>query len=180
MHSVKAKSTWRSPILICAWADVGPKFLLVSEKYKINTGIKLPFCRPLLIFADLANILDLFIISMDRHPISGTIRFADFERVDMRAGTIVRAELFPEARKPAYKLWVDLGLLGVKTSSAQITVHYQPENLVGKQVLCVVNLEPRKIGNFVSEVLVTGFPDERNAVILCSVDKTVPNGARLF
>jgi tRNA-binding protein len=153
---------------------------LVSEKYKINTVIKLPFCHPLPIFADLANFLDLFIISMDRNPISGTIRFADFERVDLRAGTIVRAELFPEAKKPAYKLWIDLGLLGVKTSSAQITVHYQPADLVGKQVLCVVNFEPRQIANFLSEVLVTGFPDEQNAVVLCTVDKNVPNGARLF
>ncbi len=117
---------------------------------------------------------------MDKHPISGTIQFSDFQRVDLRAGTIVRAEKFPEARKPAYKLWVDLGPLGIKTSSAQITAHYNPDILIGRQVLCVVNFEPRKIANFRSEVLITGFPDEKNNVVLCGIDKSVPNGARLF
>jgi tRNA-binding protein len=180
MLNAKAKSTLHSLILICEWLVVSPNLLLVSEKYKINTVFKLPFYRSIPIFADLANFIDLFMISMDKHPISGTIRFADFERIDLRAGTIVRAEPFPEARKPAYRLWIDLGSLGIKTSSAQITVHYQPENLVGKQVLCVVNFEPRQIANFLSEVLVTGFPDEQNAVILCTVDKNVSNGARLF
>lgn len=134
----------------------------------------------MLIFAELANFLDLLNISMDRNPVSGTIRFNDFERVDLRAGTIVRAEVFPKARNPAYKLWVDLGPLGIKKTSAQITVHYQPDNLVGKHVVCVVNFEPRQIANFISEVLVTGFPDENDNVVLCSVDKSVPNGARLF
>ena len=134
----------------------------------------------MLIFADQGNFLDLFIISMDRHPISGTIRFADFEKVDLRIGTIIRAENFPEAKKPAFRLWVDLGPLGIKKSSAQITVHYQPDSLLGKQVLCVVNFEPRQIANFISEVLVTGFPDIENNVVLCTADKSVPNGARLF
>lgn len=134
----------------------------------------------MLIFAHVANFLDLLVISMDKHPVSGTIRFADFEKVDLRAGTIVRAEPFPEAKKPAYKLWVNLGPFGIKKSSAQITVHYQPANLIGKQVLCVVNFEPRQIANFVSEVLVTGFADENGHVILCSIDKPVPNGERLF
>jgi tRNA-binding protein len=140
------------------------------------------FLYPLniLIFARIANFLDLLKISMDRNPISGTIRFNDFEQVDLRAGTIVRAEEFPEARKPAYKLWVDLGPLGIKKSSAQITIHYQPDDLIGKQVVCVVNFEPRQIANFLSEVLVTGFPDEMDNVVLCGVDKNVPNGARLF
>ena len=133
-----------------------------------------------LIFADQGNFLDLFSISMDRHPILGTIRFADFEKVDLRIGTIIRAESFPEAKKPAFKLWVDLGPLGIKKSSAQITVHYQPGDLVGKQVLCVVNFEPRQIANFISEVLVTGFSDIKNNVVLCTADKSVPNGARLF
>jgi tRNA-binding protein len=112
--------------------------------------------------------------------ISGTIRYDDFEKVDLRVGTILRAEAFPEAKKAAYKLWVDLGELGIKKSSAQITTHYQLEDLIGKQVICVVNFEPRQIANFSSEVLVIGVSDEKKAVILCSIDRQVPNGARLY
>ncbi len=112
--------------------------------------------------------------------ISGTIRYDEFRKVDLRAGTIIKAERFPEAKKPAYKLWVDVGELGIKTSSAQITEHYDLIDLVGKQVICVVNFEPRQIANFSSEVLITGFPDDKNQVVLCCLDKGVPNGSRLY
>lgn len=108
------------------------------------------------------------------------IGWEDFQKVNFRVGTIVQAAVFPEARKPAFKLWIDLGDFGVKTSSAQITVHYKPDTLVGKQVVCVVNFKAKKIGNFYSEVLVTGFPDEENNVVLCTPDKPVPNGSPLF
>ena len=109
-----------------------------------------------------------------------TINWDDFARVDLRAATIIKAEAFPEAKKPSIKLWLDVGDLGIKKSSAQITVHYRPEDLVGKQVLCVANFPPRQIANFISEVLVTGFPDSENNVVLTTIDKKVPNGARLF
>ncbi len=112
---------------------------------------------------------------------SETITFADFERVDIRVGTIVEANTFPEARKPAYKLVIDFGPeLGLKKSSAQITVHYTPEELVGRQVLGVVNFPPRQIGPVRSEVLTLGFEDENGAIVLAAVGLPVPNGHKLM
>lgn len=110
-----------------------------------------------------------------------TISFDDFMQVDIRVGTIVAAEPYPEARKPAIKLTIDFGAdIGTKKSSAQITVHYQVETLVGRQVAAVVNFPPRQIGKFMSEVLVLGFPDEAGAVVLVAPSLPVPNGGRLF
>ncbi|MGD9477691.1 tRNA-binding protein [Shinella sp. G-2] len=109
-----------------------------------------------------------------------TITYADFERVDIRVGTIVEALPFPEARKPAYKLQIDFGPeIGIKKSSAQITVHYTPETLVGRQVLAVVNFPPRQIGPVRSEVLTLGFEDETGAIVLAGVGQDVPNGKKM-
>jgi tRNA-binding protein len=110
-----------------------------------------------------------------------TISYDDFLKVDIRVGRITRAEPFPEARKPALRLWVDFGPeIGERKSSAQITRHYAPESLVGRQVLAVVNFPPRQIGKVLSEVLVLGVPDAEGEVVLIGPDQVVPDGGRMF
>ncbi len=110
-----------------------------------------------------------------------TITYDGFQAVDIRVGTITQAEPYPEARKPAIKLRIDFGPeIGEKRSSAQITAHYVPEELIGKQVLAVLNFPPRQIGRFMSEVLVLGLPDARGEVVLIGPDHPVPNGGRMF
>ena len=110
-----------------------------------------------------------------------SIGIEDFERVEVRVGTVVDAQPFPEARKPALKLWVDFGgALGTRQSSAQVTVHYSPDRLIGRQVLAVVNLPPRKIAGFESQVLVLGLPDENGDVVLLRPDLKVPDGGKVY
>lgn len=110
-----------------------------------------------------------------------TISYEDFSKVDIRSGTIVKAEPFPKAKKPAYKIWVDFGAeYGVRQTSAQVTVHYTPETLLGKQVAGVLNLGSRNIAGFESQFLLVGFEDESGAISLISCDPRVPNGKKLF
>lgn len=108
-----------------------------------------------------------------------TIEWQDFAKIDMRAGTIVKVEDFPEAKKPAYKIWVDLGDMGVKKSSAQLVKLYKKEELLGKQVICVVNFRPKQIANFMSEILITGLLLNDGSVVLAVPERKVPNGSRL-
>lgn len=108
------------------------------------------------------------------------ISWNDFEKVELRVGTIVEASDFPQARKPAYRLRLDFGELGMRNSSAQVTTHYTKEQLIGKQVVAVINFPKKQIANFFSECLVTGFPDKDGAVVLISPDKAIQNGAKLF
>jgi len=109
-----------------------------------------------------------------------TITFADFEKIDIRVGRIVRAEEFPQARKPAYKLLIDFGPLGTRSSSAQLTKHYRRDELEGRLVAAVVNFPPRQIGPFMSQVLTLGVPDAEGAVVLLTPDHDVPLGGRMF
>jgi tRNA-binding protein len=109
-----------------------------------------------------------------------TVSFDDFLAIDIRAGTVIDASTFPEARKPAIKLWIDFGdAIGVRKCSAQITAHYTPEKLIGRKVMAVTNFPPRQIGPFMSEVLVLGFPDADGAIVLAGPDSDVPNGSRM-
>lgn len=109
-----------------------------------------------------------------------TISWSDFEKVELRVGTIITVEDFPEARKPAYKLTIDFGEYGIKKSSAQITKHYSKEELVGRQIVGVINFPPKQIGPFISGCLTTGFADENGDVVLTMPERKVPNGSRMF
>jgi len=121
------------------------------------------------------------VLTLIQNYIMKNIQWSDFEKIDIRAGTIVEVDDFPEARKPAFKVKVDLGTaLGIKKSSAQLTVHYTKENLMGKQVICIVNFPPKQIGKYISEILITGFSDKHNGVVLAQPHLQVPNGSKLF
>lgn len=110
-----------------------------------------------------------------------TISFDEFAKVDLRSGTIIKVEPFPRAKKPAYKVWVDFGdTIGIKQTSAQITIHYTPKLLIGKQVVGCVNLGEKNIAGFTSEFLLVGFPDDQGAVCLLTIDPAVPNGKKMF
>lgn len=118
---------------------------------------------------------------MSSSKVSDPIEFGDFLKVDVRVGTVTDAQPFPEARKPAIKLWVDFGGdIGVRKSSAQLTKHYTPDDLIGRQVCAVVNFPPRQIGKFMSEILVLGMPDEDGEVVLIRPDLKIPDGGRLY
>ncbi len=122
----------------------------------------------------------MHIVQSSDTPIAPEIEFGDFMKVDIRVGTVIKAEEFPQARKPAYKLWVDFGgSIDVKKSSAQITDRYSLTELIGRKVAAVVNFPPRQIGPFMSEILVLGFPNEKGEIILFAPDSHVPNGSRL-
>jgi tRNA-binding protein len=109
-----------------------------------------------------------------------TIDIEDFNKIELRIGTVIKADVFEKARKPAYKIWIDLGPeLGVKKSSAQVTDFYTPSNLIGRQVICVCNFKPRQIADFMSEVLVTGFTSSEGGIVLASSEQKVPNGSKL-
>jgi len=114
-------------------------------------------------------------------PAGAEVSLADFGRIDIRVGTVADAKPFPEARRPAIRLWIDFGpQIGIRRSSAQITRHYTPDQLIGRQVCAVVNFPPRQIGPFLSEVLTLGMPDARGEVVLIRPDHKVPDGGRLF
>lgn len=109
-----------------------------------------------------------------------TVSYADFERVDLRSGTIVRAEIFEKARKPAFKIWADFGpIIGILQTSAQVTVNYAPDQLIGKQIIGCVNLGEKNIAGFISQFLLLGFSDDKNAIVIATPTTSVPNGQKL-
>lgn len=109
-----------------------------------------------------------------------TIEWSDFEKVELRVGTVIDVKIFDQAKKPAYQIWADFGPFGIKKSSAQVTVHYTPEELLGRQIIGVINFKPKQIGQFMSEFLVTGFADENGHIVLSEPHKMVPNGSKLI